>query len=199
LFDNFLLNNCTFSIYNQEKLDNCKFFDCENKDLNDFFSKDSPLYNLELLGKTYCFTLDSSPETIVCAFSVSNDSVKTTFLTNSGKRRLIKDIPRPKQMRSYPAVLIGRLGVNLDFAGRGIGNELMDFIKAWFVDSGNKTGCRFIVVDSYNSPRPINYYMKNGFKFLFNTEEEEKEYLKIKGVSPLLTRLMYFDLILLKT
>lgn len=195
--NNFLLSNCTFSLYDQDKLANCKAFDCDNKDLNDFFSQDSPLYNLELLGKTYCFTLDNSPEIIVCAFTVSNDSVKTNLLTSSGKKRLIKDIPRPKQMRSYPAVLIGRLGVNVDFAGRGLGYELMEFIKAWFIDSGNKTGCRFVVVDSYNTELPLKYYTKNGFRFLFSSEDDEKEYLKIENGTPLKTRLMYFDLILL--
>jgi len=44
----------------------------------------------------------------------------------------------------------------------------MDFIKSWFVDSNNKTGCRFLVVDLYNKEHPIQYYMKNGFKFIFD-------------------------------
>jgi hypothetical protein len=48
----------------------------------------------------------------------------------------------------------------------------MDFIKSWFIDSNNKTGCRFLVVDSYNKEHPIRYYMKNGFKFIFDNEEE---------------------------
>ena len=34
---------------------------------------------------------------------------------------------------------------------------------AWFIDSGNKTGCRFVVVDAYNEERPIRYYQKCGF------------------------------------
>ena len=71
----------------------------------------------------------------------------------------------------------------------------MDFIKAWFIDDANKTGCRFIVVDAYNEAIPISYYQKNGFDFLFSTEEQEKEYMGLNTEEALKTRLMYFDLI----
>ena len=108
----FLLDSCTFKPYNKEILHSCNPFDCDHSDLNDFFANDVDNYSSELLGKTYCFTLDSDPTIIVCAFTISNDSIKTTNLPNSRKKKVIKGIPRPKQMRSYPAVLIGRLGVH---------------------------------------------------------------------------------------
>jgi len=110
--------------------------------------------------------LDTDPSVIVCAFTVSNDSVKVNFLPNSRKKKLVKSIPQIKQFRSWPAVLIGRLGVNQAFKNIGIGRELMDFIKSWFINHNNKTGCRFLVVDAYNEPQPIQYYKKNNFEFL---------------------------------
>src|SRR5690606_22297747 len=114
--------------------------------------------------------------------------------------RLNRKIENQKRsLKSYPAVLIGRLGVNEAFEKLGLGRELMDFIKAWFIDEENKTGCRFLVVDSYNKERPISYYSRNGFKFIFDTEEEEKEYSGIRQEGKLKTRLMYFDLILLSS
>ena len=105
-------------------------------------------------------------------------------------------------MRSYPAVLIGRLGVHRDFRhikdeADNTGKQLMDFIKSWFIDSANKTGCRFIVVDSYNEPRALRYYAKNGFESLFSTEEQEKEFTGLPMDADLTTRLMFFDLIVL--
>ena len=100
-------------------------------------------------------------------------------------------------MRNYPAVLIGRLGVNTNFKGKGIGLELMNFIKAWFIDSANKTGCRYIVVDSYNESTPLRYYVKNDFKPIFSSEDQEKLYFDIPKDISLKTRLMYFDLIVL--
>lgn len=105
-------------------------------------------------------------------------------------------------MKSYPAVLIGRLGVNKNFRKiegeeKSIGDQVMDFIKSWFIDKSNKTGCRFIIVDSYNNEAPLRYYNRNGFIELFSTEKQEKEYTNLPEDRDLATRLLYFDLIIL--
>ena len=199
----FLLDKCTLTLYDKEVIDSCHPFDCDHKDLNDFFANDVINYSDELLGKTYCFILDENPSQVVCAFTISNDSVKTTHLPNSRKKKLIRKIPRQKHMRSYPAVLIGRLGVHKDYRiiegeDDNTGKQLMDFIKSWFIDKANKTGCRFIVVDSYNEPRALRYYTKNGFESLFSTEEQEKDFTGMNKKDSLETRLMFYDLIVLQ-
>lgn len=195
----FLEDNCTFSVLSQDLLESCSQFDCGHGDLNDFFTNDSQNYSSQLLGKSYCFLLDENPQEIVCAFTISNDSIKTNFIPKPKRNKLNRKIPNVKRTRSYPAVLIGRLGVNKNHKNKGVGRELMDFIKSWFIDSQNKTGCRFVVVDSYNEEGPLAYYQKNGFQFLFNTEEEEKDYMSLDMNEPLSTRLMHFDLIVLSS
>ena len=200
----FLLNKCTLKIYDSEVINSCQPFDCGNSDLNDFFCNDALNYYAELLGKTYCFTLDENPEIIICAFTISNDSIKTFNLPNARKKKVNKDIPRQKQMKSYPAVLIGRLGVHKNYRlvndeTDRTGKQLMNFIKSWFIDGANKTGCRFIVVDSYNEIKPLKYYSHNEFIPLFSNEEQEKEYTGIGSDAKLETRLLYFDLIILKS
>ena len=67
--------------------------------------------------------------------------------------------------------------------------------EAWFVDPLNKTGCRFLLVDSYNKERNLAFYERNGFNYLFSPEEQEREFRGIKSERPLNSRLMYFDLI----
>ena len=191
----FLKDNCIFSLLSQELLESCNPFDCGHSDLNDFFINDSQNYSGQLLGKSYCFILDENPKEIVCAFTVSNDSIKMNPLPNNRRKKVNKEIPRDKQFKSYPAVLIGRLGVSSKFKRNGIGSELMDFIKFWFIDSENKTGCRFVVVDSYNEEIPLSYYQRNAFQFLLSSEEQEKEYMGLTENHELKTRLMYFDLI----
>lgn len=200
----FLLNKCTLKIYDSEVINSCQPFDCGNSDVNDFFCNDALNYYAELLGKTYCFTLDENPEIIICAFTISNDSIKTFNLPNARKKKVNKDIPRQKQMKSYPAVLIGRLGVHKNYRlvndeTDRTGKQLMNFIKSWFIDGANKTGCRFIVVDSYNEINPLKYYSNNEFIPLFSNEEQEKEYTGIGSDAKLETRLLYFDLIMLKS
>ncbi len=78
--------------------------------------------------------------------------------------------------------------------GFNIGSQVVDFIKAWFSSSDNKTGCRFIVVDAYNNDRTLRFYECNGFKFLYKTEQEERDFLELDEHQPLHTRFMFFDL-----
>ena len=73
----------------------------------------------------------------------------------------------------------------------------MNFIKSWFVDSSNKTGCRYLIVDAYNSDIPLAFYKKNGFDYIFSTEEQERDYRKIISNESLKTRLKFFALILI--
>lgn len=195
----FLEEKCTFDVLSQQLLNSCNSFDCGHGDLNDFFTNDSQNYSSQLLGKSYCFCLDKSPNEIVCSFTISNDSIKTNFLPNNRKKKVNKEIPRVKQFKSYPAVLIGRLGVGEKFKNKGVGRELMNFIKSWFIDPENKTGCRFVVVDSYNEKTPLSYYQRNDFEFLFSSEAQEKEYMGLPKDYELNTRLMYFDLIVLSS
>lgn len=173
-------------------------FDCGNCDLNDFFQNDVINYRQKLLGKTYVFLLKKNPKKIVCAFTVSNDSIRSFDLPNARKKKLNEDIPRAKRFRSYPAVLIGRLGVDKVFNKQGLGSQLLTFIKLMFIHPDNKTGCRFVSVDAYNNNEALSYYKKNGFKFLFSSEEQEKGYYKIDGSAELTSRLLYFDLITLR-
>ena len=151
-----------------------------------------------MLGKTYCFRLEEEPSVIVCAFTLSNDSIRVDTLPGSRAKKVHERVPRSKNMKRYPAVLIGRLGINVKFSNRGVGSELMDFIKSWFVDAGNKTGCRFLIVDAYNEDIPLNFYQKNGFVFLFSSESQEAVHSGFDKYTKLKTRFMYFDLISLQ-
>ena len=126
--------------------------------------------------------------------TLANDSIKAHKLSSSTRNKVQRTISNAKRGRSYPAVLIGRIGVNKEFQGLQIGSQLLNFIKAWFCHKDNKTGCRFIVVDAYNKQRVLKYYTNNGFKFLFKTEDDEKQYYEVAGGTAIHTRLMYYDL-----
>ena len=194
----FLSEKSTFVSFDQELVTSALKFDCENEDLNGFFREDCLNYIEQLLGKTYCFTLNEYPEEIISFFTVSNDSVKASLMPSGAKNRVRKKVPREKQMANYPAVMIGRLGVDTKFRGLGIGTEMMEFIKYWFFDSKNKTGCRFVLVDSYNTLKTLNFYeTKCSFKKVFSNEQQEREYTNDSREGSLKTRLLYFDLIVL--
>lgn len=48
---------CKFEEITPQKLASCDYFDCENKDLNDFFANDAVKYAKRLLGKRMYFAL----------------------------------------------------------------------------------------------------------------------------------------------
>ena len=189
----FLADKCTFRLLTRDLISTCKPFSCGYDDLDEYFLKDSPLWADQMYGKTYCFVLKEDPHTIVCAFSLSNETMRVDLLPNSQKKRFLKEIPKDKRMRRYPTVLIGRLGVDLQFSNKGIGTELMQILKFWFVEPDNKAAVRYLAVDALNNPKTLSYYEKNGFAYLFKDEEQEAINSKMK--QPLKTRYMYFDLI----
>ncbi len=212
----FLLEHCIFSELTPELISKSNPFNCsKDTDINAFFHKDYNEYSKQLLGKSYCFFTDESPHEIVCAFTVSNSSIRVRGLSNNRKRKLHKHIPNEIRHSQYPAVLVGQLVVFDKFKNKHIGNELMDFIKAWFIEPLNKTGCRFVIVDAINHPKVRKYYTDNGFDFIFATDEEEMNFMNntLKNdnwiqkmlnffcpkskIEERRTRLMYFDLILL--
>lgn len=195
-----LLASCDIFQATEEKLASCKHFSCDDDDLDEFFAKDSFVYRKKLLGKTYFFCLKDSPDIIVTAFSLSNDSIRiTNRLADEYKEQFLEDAElRDKTMKRFPGVLIGRFGTNIALAGKGYGSAVMDFIKTLF-RVNNRTGCRFLIVDAKNKPETLHFYEKNGFKYLIEDEHLEAKYVGI-GIShlPLNTRLMYFDLLEIK-
>ena len=187
-----LQSNCSlYRVTTKEELDT---FSCGDKDLDDFFHREACLYDGQLLGKTYFFATErSGKDEIVCAFTLANDSIKAALIPNASRNRIQRKIPNSKRTRSYPAVLIGRLGVAKDFQSThdGIGSQAIDYIISWFLLPDNKTGCRFIVVDAYNKENVLHFYEKNGFKFLYSTEDLEKDVVRqsIKHLPRFLSRI----------
>ena len=184
-----------FRRYNKELAGKLPAFDCGDEDLNAFFQEDAFNYDAQLLGRSYCF-LSALEGDIAAIFTLSNSAIRVAELPNNAKRKLVKLIPWVKQGRNYPAVLIGRLGVNQKYRNKKIGSQIIDFIKAWFLSDHNKTGCRFIVVDAYNKKDVLHFYSNdnNNFSFLFKEESQEKMYNSIPADEALKTRQMYFDL-----
>ena len=205
--NHFLLEECTLGILTQDVLDTSYPFTCGNDvDVDAFFREDAVDYTYFKMGKSYCFRLDADPKQVIACFTVSNDSLRIYDLPSSRKKAMWDITNREKMLSRYPGVLIGRLAVNIDYARRGIGSQILDFIKMWFDAPDNKTACRFVIVDAKNEPEVLTFYQKNGFEYLFTTEFQEDLYTKPvkdkaeeneRRINPrkLKTRLMYFDLL----
>ena len=155
-------------------------FNCGDEDLNDFILNESQLYRKARLAVSYVIERTDNGQ-IVGFFSLANDRVSISDFENKTefnrfrKKRFVND----KRIRSYPAVKICRLAIDITAKGKSLGTFILDFIKTYFVVD-NKTGCRFITVDAYIDAIP--FYLKNNFLPL--SQETETDH----------TQLLFFDL-----
>ena len=193
----FLEENCVLNILTDGILSECHPFVCGDDDMDEFFQKDALDYTRYRMGKSYCFRMKDDSQTIVACFTVSNDSIRIYDLPSSRRNAMWGITNREKMLTRYPGVLVGRLAV---------GSEVLDFIRMWFLDESNKTGCRFAIVDAKNEPEVLRFYEHNGFKALFPREIDEDFYTKppkddedreerMKNPRKLRTRLMFSDLL----
>ena len=155
-----------------------KPFKCKDSDLNEFLFDDAKFFQEELMAVTYLLESMELNKT-VAYYSLLADKIIFNPEDKTVWNKLNRLIPNNKRRRSYPAVKIGRLAVNEEFEGEGIGTFILDSIKYAFVNV-KRLGCRFITVDALNNA--VDFYKKNGF--LFFTEQDKDEE----------TRLMFFDL-----
>ena len=168
-------------------------FDCGNEDLNDFFNCDALQYKHQMLSRTY-FLRHKSSGSVVCAFSFSASSIKTADLPGSRRKKVKEYVPREKSLKSYPGILIGRLGVSTEYSGQGTGSQLIGFIK-FFCLTNFPDFVRFLLVDAYNEPAVVGFYQKNKFTAVFSTEEQEKATYRQMPSESLQTRYMFYDMI----
>lgn len=177
-----MLELCDFCELTEGLLQDCGGFSCEDEEITEFFMKDYADYAYQLLGKSYCF-VDNDSHHIVCAFTVAKASIRADMLPNNRRNKLNRNIPNEKRRPQYPAVLVGQLAVGTHYKGLGVGDEMLDVIKAWFVEPMNKTGCRYVVVDAVNHPKIFEFYSRNGFNFLFSSEVCIPSWLSMTSVN----------------
>ena len=155
-----------------------KPFRCSEDDLNNFLFEDAKYFQKELMAVTYLIE-DLSHNVTVAYFSLLADKITFNPEEKSAWNKLNRKIPNSKRRKSYPALKIGRLAVNEEYAGTGVGTFILDSIKYAFT-SVKRLGCRFITVDALISA--TSFYEKNGFKFFTELDKDDE------------TRLMFYDL-----
>lgn len=156
-----------------------KRFDCGNEELNSFLLEDAKDYQEKKLAVTYLAEIDKK---IIGYFSLSNDRIDTLNSDKATWRRIKSTFPHAKHRKDYPAVKIGRLGVDNQYKHQNIGSQLLNFIQEMFSSQDLRSGCTFLTVDALREAVP--FYLKNGFRQL-NPHTETPD-------SP--TELLYYNL-----
>lgn len=197
--ESFLASRCEFWRMTEELAARCQSYVCsKDRTIDKFFHEEFSDYEYQMLGKSYCF-VTCDEKKIVGAFTLANSSVRVDNMPKSKRNKLNRKIPFSKQRSQYPAVLVAQLAVFDGFEGQNIGREMLNFIKSWFLDPLNKTGCRYVIVDAVNHEKVLQFYLDNGFDFIFSSDEEEMQYMSKSESMPdghvfRETRLMVCDL-----
>lgn len=190
-----LLQQAVVVAVSSEVSEKLKNFDCGDRHINKFFKKKAMDFSSQFLSRSFCFLNKENLDEVVCAFCLSNDSVNLLGLPGEIKQKFQNKFPRGKGLASYPAIKIGRLGVQIEFSegDAHIGTQLLNYIKYKCLEYGVNTACRYLVVDSYNKDKTLHFYQKNGFEFLME-EDDEKRVNGLGSRDKLETRFMVFDL-----
>jgi len=153
-------------------------FKCIDKDLNDFLVDDAKEGLNELMSVTYLL-VDVSANKTVAYYTLLNDKVAYDPNNKSIWNRINRHIRNKKRRKTYPSMKIGRLAVSEEYAGMGLGTEIIKLVKYTLI-TNPIAGCRFLTVDAYSCA--IDFYKKNGFEFFTMLDAIDS------------TRLMFFDL-----
>lgn len=129
-------------------------FACSDPDLTEFFQADSLNYLKHYLAVTYAIEYQGQT---LAMFSLCNDRLDIHDFAENHKalKKAAKDLPHAKRgLRHFPAVKIARLAVKEGTERNGLGRAIVVFIQV-FLLRRNKTGCRFLTVDSISDRNRI--------------------------------------------
>lgn len=140
-------------------------FRCGDEDLQQYFNRDSVLYQKELLTQSYRFYQEDLPEITAARVDFCNDALLREEMGSGVKGKINNN---KRFLKSFPAIKITRLGVQEKLHRMGVGSKLLNIVKLLFL-TDNRTGCRFLTVDAYEDAVP--FYTRNGFRPLLVKRE----------------------------
>ena len=161
----------SYDIHLLESDEQIESFDCGDPDLNDFILNIANLYREELLATTYVVQDYKTGKTLAF-FSLATDKVSMSeFESKAEFNRFRKHrFVNAKRLKSYPAVKLCRIGVDLSARGLHLGSRLLDLVKMMCVED-MKFGCRFLTVDAYIDR--ISFYKNNDFGEMTTADEQD--------------------------
>lgn len=139
--------------------DHIAAFDCGTPHLNDFLRNAAkPLHEYRLGFTSVVFHRDYAGP--VGYFTLCNDAIPLT----AGEMFDMDIDENEFQLKSFPAVKIGRLAVASDLQSNGIGASVLKLLLGEVLDSSTLSTSRILVVDADNQERVISFYEKQGFE-----------------------------------
>ena len=145
------------------------FFDCGSEPLNAYLKQYAGQHERKGMGRTYV-AVDEGEERILGYYTISSGAV--AFDT----------VPEKLPHHPTPVALIGRLAVDNDASGRGVGETLLIHALRSAQQASEIVGLYAVVVDALNQ-QAKNFYIKYGFNEL--SDDHLHLYLPMKTIKQL--------------
>lgn len=142
-------------------------FDCGDLEINSFLEKLAHTNQEEKLSKTYTFCIKDTNELI--AFMTLSASQ-----LNTGDARIFG-------IDKVPVVLLGRLGVDNDFKGKGLGFSLIRIALEKALDASYIIACRLLLVETTSDMK--SYYLEKvnmGFEWFRDRKKSSILFIDLK-------------------
>lgn len=125
---------------NFEELKTLDFTDDESDPLGvqDFAQTKASSYDQNKISTVWGVTRGK----LVGFFAVSMFSIQTK------KLEMVEHIPDASTIYSYPAVLLGQLGVDKRHRGQGIGKTVVNFCVGLAQEASERIACRYVVLQT---------------------------------------------------
>lgn len=130
------------------------FREDDNSDLlgvHDFFHNKAITYHYNKISTVRTVRTDGK---IAAFFAVSMSAINLHHLESTEK------IDQATPLR-YPAMLIGQLGVDKEFRGKGIGQQICNFCLGLAQEIGDRIACRYVILQTNSDKTAL--YRKMGF------------------------------------
>lgn len=154
-----------------------KSFYCEkNLDLQDFLYNKAITFDRNLRSRTYLYIHNENKD-IVGYFTLAINYLQTDDLTEN----IIKILDGyTDKIKAIPCYLIGQLAVSDKYRDNKIGKFLLDDALQITNNTQTNFGGRFVLIDSVNNDKVINFYRENSFVEI----EKDKKLKSIKMIKP---------------
>lgn len=129
-------------------------FDCGRQELNDWLQKTARQHQEKGLSKTFVATLDDAPDCICGYYALTLVELES---------RTLSEAWRKKMPRRIPGVKLGRLAVDKQFQGKGLGELLLVDALSRAQRIYQEAGGIGLFVDAIDA-QAATYYRRFGFE-----------------------------------
>ena len=163
------ISDLTFQILSEDS--DLSFFHCDRNDelgVDEFIHKEALDYQRGHYGVTYLFYYE---DRLVGSVTIAMAYVETSEIPES-------EVDENLEIKQYPSMLIGQLGVDNDHRGIDIGTALCGWCVGKAVEFSKVVGCRY--VSALTNEKIVEFYRKCGF---MTRSAKKKRVLMIKRLS----------------